>query len=166
MQWIRVTGVTLIELCFALMVAAVLASLAAPGFRTALRTTAVRSAAYDLMSDLQQTRGSAILEGRPAVLCIAGAQGCEGSNATGRSGWRAFIDVAGDARPLVERYLPEGLAIRASRTRLTFRPDALSADTGTLTICDARGIARPRAIVISRNGRPRFAAPADEACRA
>ena len=160
----RLTGVTLVELCFALLVAAMLAGLAAPAFRSALRAAAVRSAAYELMADLQQARGSAILEGRSAVLCLAGTEGCDGPPAPA-GGWRAFIDSAGRPRLLAERYLPEGLAIFASRARLRFRPDALAAEAGTLTICDARGVAAPRAIVISRNGRPRFDAPPREACR-
>ncbi len=163
MRLTRTSGLTLIELCVALAVAAVLAGLAAPGFRTALRTSAVRSAVYDLMGDLQQTRGSAVLEGRSAVLCLAGAAGCGTSPATG---WQAFVQLNGKSRPLVERTLSEGLEIRASRTRLTFWPNALAAEAGTLTICDTRGIARPRAIVISRNGRSRFGSPVDEDCRA
>jgi type IV fimbrial biogenesis protein FimT len=162
MRLTRVTGVTLIELCVALTLMAMLAGLAAPGFRTALRTSAMRSAAYDLMGDLQQTRGIAILEGRSAVLCVAGAAGCGTSPA---AGWQAFVESAGKSRPVANRVLPEGLEIRASRARVTFRPDALAADAGTLTICDRTGIAPPRSIVISRIGRPRFGTPTAEDCR-
>lgn len=162
MRLTHISGVTLIELCVALTVVAVLTTLAAPGFRTALRTSAMRSAAYDLMGDLQQTRGLAILEGRSAVLCVAGAAGCGTSPA---AGWLAFVELAGISRPVANRVLPEGLEIRASRARVTFRPNALAADAGTLTICDRTGIARPRSIVISRTGRPRFGTPATEECR-
>ncbi len=46
--------------------------------------------------------------------------------------------------------------LRASRNRLDFWPYALAASTSTLTICDAQGIAPPRAIVISQTGRVRL----------
>jgi type IV fimbrial biogenesis protein FimT len=159
----RSYGISLVELCFALFVAAALAGLAAPSFRASLRAAAVRAAAYDLMGDLQQTRGSAILEGRSAVLCLTNPAGiCGGSPG---SGWRAF-PTADPSRPLAERLLADGLVVRGSRARLAFWPGALAADTGTLTICDTRGITAPRAIVISRSGRPRFTVPAAEACEA
>ena len=175
MRTTRNRGVTLIELCFALAVVAVLASLAAPGFRSALRESAVRSAAYDLMAGLQQTRGSSILEGRAGVLCLTDAAGfCRASPA---GAWRAYLvpsaipggisatDAGTRALPLAERALPAGVELRANRPRLTFWPTALAADTGTLTICDSAGVARPRAIVISHNGRARMAPAAAEACR-
>jgi type IV fimbrial biogenesis protein FimT len=157
------TGVSLIELCVALVVAAVLASLAAPTFHVARRTAAVRAASYDLMGDLQQTRGSAILEGRPAMVCLATGGGCAASPA---AGWRAFLDAPGAERLIAERALAPGLELRGSRARLAFRPGALSADAATLTICDTQGVAAPRAIVISRAGRPRFGKAAGGDCRA
>ena len=55
-------GVTLLELCAGLAVVAILAGLATPGFRASLRAAAVRTAAYDLMAGVQQTRASAIVE--------------------------------------------------------------------------------------------------------
>ena len=71
----RCRGVTLIELCFGLAIVAVIAGLAAPGFRSSLRAAAVRSATFDLLAGLQQTRGNAILESRPLDLCPSDSDG-------------------------------------------------------------------------------------------
>src|SRR4051812_44147914 len=58
-------GVTLIELCFALAVVAILAGLAVPNLRSALQNAAMRSAVLELLTGLQQTRTSSIAQSRP-----------------------------------------------------------------------------------------------------
>src|SRR5690349_13997010 len=51
-------GVTLIELCFGLAVVAILAGLAVPTLRPALRNAAMRGAVLELLAGLQQARTS------------------------------------------------------------------------------------------------------------
>jgi hypothetical protein len=60
--------------------------------------------------------------------------------------------------------LPSGVVVRASRAPLRFWPDALTASTGTLTICDVQRVAPPRAIVVSLSGRARLSPAAVSAC--
>src|SRR5262249_41843743 len=64
-------GVTLIELCFVLAVVGILVGLAVPGMRKELRDAAIRSAAFELLSGLQQARSRAIVESKPAVVCLS-----------------------------------------------------------------------------------------------
>jgi type IV fimbrial biogenesis protein FimT len=149
-------GVTLLELLFGLAIVAVLAGLAAPGFLASLRATAVRAAAYDLMAGLQQARANSILESRSGVLCPSDGARCLGANVPARA-WMSFLEVAGNPRAPRRHDLPAGVVLRASRTPLRFWPAALAASPTTLTICDERGVAPPRAIVISQSGRARFA---------
>jgi type IV fimbrial biogenesis protein FimT len=150
------TGATFLELLFGLAIVAVLAGMAAPGLLASARATAVRAAAYDLMAGLQQARAHSILESRPGVLCPSDGAACLGANVSARA-WMSFLEVGGDRRQLRRHPLPEGVTVRASRTPLRFSPDALAASPSTLTICDERGIAAARAIVISQSGRARFA---------
>jgi type IV fimbrial biogenesis protein FimT len=152
----HVSGVTLLELLAGLAIVSVLAGMAAPGFLASLRAAAVRSAAYELMADLQQTRANSILESRPGVLCPSEGAGCLGANVPAR-GWQSFLEVGG--RPVGARrtVLPAGVSVRASRAPLRFWPASLAASPATLTICDERGVAPARAIVISQSGRARFA---------
>jgi type IV fimbrial biogenesis protein FimT len=157
-------GVTLIELSFGLAVVALLAGLAAPGFRSALRASAVRSTSFDLLAGLQEARGSAILEARPAVLCLSDAAGNCLADDSRATAWRSYLEVDGGAVPLSLRELPAGVTLRATRSPLRFWPNAISASTSTLTICDTAGVAPPRAIVLSQNGRARLANAADAAC--
>lgn len=156
-------GFSLLELCVGLALVAILTSLSVPSFREAQRATAVRTATWELMTGLQQTRGSAIVESRPGVLCLTDAAGnCGGGD--GADGWRAFVEIGTGTRTVASRTLPAGIAVRGNRDRIRFSERALAASTATLTICDVQGVARPRAIVISQNARARFATPAAGAC--
>jgi prepilin-type N-terminal cleavage/methylation domain-containing protein len=161
-------GVTLIELSVGLAIVATLATLAMPGFRADLRTTAVRTAAYELLAGLQTARAGSIVEGRTGVLCLADPAGNCLATAADTAGvaeaWQVFLEVDGHPLLLAAHSLPAGVVLRSSRTRLKFWPDSLTASTGTLTICDSLRVARPRAIVLSQGGRARLTDPADSAC--
>jgi Tfp pilus assembly protein FimT len=155
--------VTLIELCFGLALVAVLVGMAAPDFRASLRAAAVRAATFELLARLQQARGNSILQARPAELCPSDAAGACLPSYAPSSYWRTSVQA--DTRPAPVQVLPAGVRVRASRSPLRFWPDAQSASTGTLTICDTQGIAAPRAIVLSLSGRPRLAVATVENCR-
>jgi len=157
-------GVTLIELCFGLAVVAILAGLAVPGFRADLRAGAVRSATYELLAGLQQARAGSIVEARTGVLCLSDTAGNCLANGVPATAWQVFLDVDGRPALLAAHSLPAGVALRSSRAQLKFWPDSSAASTGTLTICDAQRVARPRAIVLSQGGRARIATAADSAC--
>jgi type II secretion system protein H len=161
-------GVTLIELLFGVAIVGIIAGLAFPSMRTALRTGSVRSASFELMAGLQQTRASSIAAARPGVLCLtektgSGNEACLPDGGTG-SAWRAFLEAEGRQLPLAARALPAGIRLKANRARLAFWPDSLSASTATLTICDALGLARPREIVINQAGRLRLTESTEAAC--
>lgn len=151
----RNRGLTLVELLFTLGLLALLAGLAAPGFRASLRAGAVRSATFELAVGLQQIRADAILESRPALLCPTDASGnCLVAGAEG-VGWRAFLEDGAVRRDLGGRSLPAGVRLRATRSPVRFWPASFAASAGTLTICDAQSVASPRALVISATGRAR-----------
>lgn len=159
-------GVTLIELLFSFGLLALLAGLAAPGFRAGLRASAVRSATFELAVGLQQIRADSILESRPALLCATDSSGnCLAAGADA-AGWRAFLEDGSVRRDLGGRTLPSGVVLRATRSPVRFWPASFAASAGTLTICDAQGVAAPRAIVISATGRARQDAGTAEACGA
>jgi len=149
-------GVTLIELCFGMAIAAAIVGMAAPGFQSSLRATAVRTAAFDLLAGLQQTRGNTILESRTLDLCPSDSAGeCL---AAGRPSpfWRGPPDPDGSLPPAAIHVLPAGVTVRSSRSPLRFFSDAMGASNGTLTICDGYGVASPRAIVLNLSGRARL----------
>lgn len=151
---------------FTLGLLALLAGLAAPGFRASLRAAAVRSASFELLAGLQQARANSILQALPGQLCHANsAGGCLPATAMG-SAWRSWLEAGGEQRQLAGQSLPQGVVLRANRSPIRFWPSSYSASAGTLTICDEQGVAAPRAIVISQGGRARLAAGSPLACLA
>jgi type IV fimbrial biogenesis protein FimT len=161
----NIAGVTLVELLFGMAIVAILAGLAAPGFHQSLRASAIRAATYELLAGLQHTRGSAILETRPGMLCPSDAAGNCLPAATAGAFWRWSIEAPGRLPDVGARALPEGIVARASRSPIRFSPNARSASNATLTICDLQGVAPPRAIIVNVSGRPRVSAAAEAACR-
>lgn len=155
------SGITLIELCFGLAIVAIIAGLAAPGFQSSLRAAAVRSATFDLLAGLQQARGSAILESRALDLCPSDPAGRCVAAGIPTAYWQVSSSDGGRA----SHVLPAGVVVRSTRSPIWFSPDALGATTGTLTICDERRLAPPRAIVLSLSGRARLESAPVEACR-
>lgn len=162
----KTRGFTLLELCVGLALVALLASLAAPSLRSSLRSAAVRTATYELLAGLQQIRGTAIVESHAGVLCLADRSGNCRSAGDPAPAWRVFLEEDGGSRTLFTRALPRDVTVRGSRARIRFSARALAASAATLTICDAQGVAAPRAIVISQNARARLAAASDAGCRA
>jgi Tfp pilus assembly protein FimT len=165
-KWNGSRGVTLLELCFGIAVVAILATLAMPGLRSAARAAAVRSATFELAAAMQQTRASSIVQARIGVLCLSDALGNCLTGVESSEAWSAFLEVNGRPQPIAGQVLPAGVLLRATRARLNFWPDARAASTGTFTICDAQGLARPRALVLSQGGRVRQAAADARDCSA
>jgi prepilin-type N-terminal cleavage/methylation domain-containing protein len=159
-------GFTLLELCVGMGLVAVLATLALPSFRSSLRASAIRTATWELMAGLNLTRGTAIVESHPGVLCLADVAGDCRPSGEPAPAWRAFLDAEGAGRTLALRTLPAGITVRGTRARVRFSERALAASAATLTICDAQGIAAPRAIVISLNSRARLVAANAADCHA
>jgi prepilin-type N-terminal cleavage/methylation domain-containing protein len=162
----KTRGFTLLELCVGLALVALLATLAAPSLRSSLRSAAVRTATYELLAGLQQTRGTAIVESHAGVLCLADKSGTCRPSGDPAPAWRVFLEEDSGNRTLFTRALPRDVTVRGSRARIRFSARALAASAATLTICDAQGVAAPRAIVISQNARARLAAASDVECRA
>src|SRR4051812_46764335 len=146
-------GHTLIELCLGVTLMAVIAGLAVPWFRASLRAAAVRSAAFELAAGLQQARATSILEARTAVFCLSDATGKCLAGMDSSIAWAAYLEGHGRSVPIAGGALPRDVTLHATRARLNFWPDSRASNTGTLTICDAHGVARPRAIVLSQIGR-------------
>src|SRR5262245_50381184 len=90
-------GFTLLELCVGMALVALLAGMAVPSFRLSLRNAAVRTAAHELMTGLQQARATAILESRPGVLCLSDAAGNCGDSESAAA-WSAFLEAGGAPR--------------------------------------------------------------------
>ena len=165
----RSRGFTATELLVALGIAAVLMSLAVPGFASLARSAGLSSAANELLAALHQARSSAVLRGLPVAVCLtADDRTCLAVPGASGTGWLVFVPdgAAAVARPAVigevlnRFHLPGRLTVSASRPTVTFWPVTRAGSTSTFDLCDVAARGAGRSIVVSQTGRPRVSAEA------
>ncbi len=160
-------GFSLTELLTAFAVTGILLSLAVPSFYQHLQTNRIRTNINQIVTALHLARTEAIRRNGTVMVCEShDLDSCTGSADWSR-GWIVFADVnRNDRRDVDERVLhvhsPASPAIRidfngAGRNGdrwLHYRPTG-SSKNGTFTVCDRRGKASARAVILYRTGRPR-----------
>lgn len=163
-------GFTLVELLVALAIAAVALSVAIPAFSNGRESARAIATEARLLQSLQRTLMGAANSGKRAVLCpSADGRACDRSPDFSR-GWIAFLDddgnrehAPGERLLLAEAALPGDVRLRTTlgRTRLVFRGNGGNAGSNvTFTLCDGRGAAHARSLVLANDGRLRHGVPA------
>ncbi|MFT7286846.1 MAG: type IV fimbrial biogenesis protein FimT [Halieaceae bacterium] len=166
-------GFTLLELMMVLVLVAVLFGVGAPSFQNSLQRNRFSSAYNEMFSILRVARAEAITRVRPVALCPSvNLVSCSGS--AWEAGALVFVDDgagSGTARDgqlgggeellrIVDR-APQNVTVRSvnfsSTQAIVFLDDGtpLQGVDGTLTVCDARGAAVARGIVLSATGQVR-----------
>ena len=159
-------GTTLVELLTAFAVVAVLATLAAPTFRS-LQLDSRRTAVVNgFLHGLFLARAEAIKRMQIVSVCRSlDGQRCDYSGGDWSSGWIVFVNRDRDDPPVrdagedmvVSSGSWPGGTITTNRRAYSFRPVSQGVVNGTIVFCDARGSTQARAIIISHTGRPRVA---------
>jgi type IV fimbrial biogenesis protein FimT len=89
----KTRGVTLIELITVIAIAAILMTIAVPGFRYIMVSYRVAGEVNGLLGDLQFARTEAIREGQFVTACVsADGQSCAAGNKPWNTGWIVFSD--------------------------------------------------------------------------
>lgn len=154
-------GFTLIELLVTLSIAAILLTVAVPNFITFVQNNRLATQANDLVTMLNYARSEAVKRNQTITVCSSTTgNSCAGST-TWDSGLLVFSDTDGDGVVdagediLQVRQAMEGSnTLRAGRTRVTYRSNGFSPGfNDTFRLCDTRGTASARAIVVSMQGR-------------
>ncbi len=148
-------GLTLTELLVVFALVALLAGIAVPAFRGLLldsrRTAAVTSAIHAL----HFARQLAAIRGETLRLCGSSDE----SRCSDRVDWsQGLLVIDETGRPLRSLRPASALrspGIRSNRSAIQFEAGSGFATPATLTVCDRRGAAAARAIIVSRSGRPR-----------
>jgi type IV fimbrial biogenesis protein FimT len=175
-------GYTLVELACVLCIAGVLMSVAIPSFDTLSRNERRTAVVNDLLVTLRAARSEALKRGgRPIVICGVqdpalplGQQHCAGHDWT--AGWAlgTWTDDDADARVDADEFRALRVFTTDAQERLTVRagnfmatPPVAPAGTlvvkslgkrssnGTITVCDDRGPAEARAVIVSSLARAR-----------
>jgi type IV fimbrial biogenesis protein FimT len=157
-------GLTLVELMTATAIAAVVLGMAVPSFRRVWGVVSVGSGANQMVASLHRARSAAILRNLPVVLCLSADDAtCLASPDGYASGWLVFQDahrrlplqLESEDELLHRVRLPQGLSIQGTRAAVTYWPTVQGGTTGTFVVCETRGGADGRSVVVSQTGRPR-----------
>lgn len=158
------TGFTLIELLVTLSIVGILLAVGVPNFVTFIQNNRLATQANDVVTLLNYARSEAIKRGVRVTVCSStDSASCAGST-NWENGFIAFVDNDGDgvvdigeATLQVRQPVEGGNTLRTnSLTRVTYLANGFSNGfNGTLRLCDARGTASARAIVVSNQGRVR-----------
>jgi type IV fimbrial biogenesis protein FimT len=160
-------GFTLMEVIVALGLALVLLMVATAAIGGGLEAARAGGARADLLGSLALAGTRAGVTGMHAVICPSvDGKSCS-DDVDWTPGWIVFTDTDGDGRAdkgerLLQRVPPLSGRVRlhstAGRTRFTFQGDGGNVGSNlTFTLCDGRGPAKARSLVISNAGRLRDA---------
>lgn len=147
-------GFTLIELMVTLALAAVLAFLAAPSFRSTIATSKLTSRANDLVGTLAMARSESIRRGTRITVCKSSDQTTCATTGDWEQGWIVFVDTTRSTSAAVDTgeaitsaaQSPGGETVIKGSTDVasyvSFAADGRaklmngSSQTGTLRICN------------------------------
>lgn len=179
----RIKGFTLIELMIGLALAAIIVTMAAPSFNSAMKKNKIVAETNELIADINFARSEAVKRSTPVVLCRSASPSnasptCGGTASNWSSGWLVFADTDGDnsytaADDILIRIgnpTDGSVTIKsnaAANQELVYNPDGTTAAGGNVAVfavCDDRGKDHGRQIQISVTGRPRLVAPVTNSC--
>ncbi|NMG63689.1 prepilin-type N-terminal cleavage/methylation domain-containing protein [Azoarcus indigens] len=181
----RTDGFTLIELMVTLAVAAILAAMAAPSFRTLLANNRLSTQTNELVGAVTFTRSEAVKRGRNVTLCRADSDTALTCLAGNQSEWEHWIVVdpaidAADSSRVLRRgsIATQQISVEASSNitdaanEIVFRADGLARGTdgstllvGTLRICsDTQGLDQNARLLELRGGGRATTSTASETC--
>ena len=155
-------GLTLIELLLTVAVAGVLFGVAVPAFSAGLEAARASDARAALLASLMTASNHAAIAGVRGVLCPShDGLACDDS-ADWSLGWLVFLDanasrqLDGGERVLrVEPALAGRVRLHSTvgRTRIVFQGNGGNVGSNaTFTLCDGRGPARARALIMGNAG--------------
>lgn len=159
----KLTGFTLIELMVTITVAAILLGIAVPNFNVFLQNNRLAAQTNELIGMLNFARSEAVKRAAIVRVCSRlNDTSCAGTQ-NWDAGYLAFLDPDNNGLPDVAddvlriRGPMEGNnTLRATRDDIVFQANGFSSGSNaTFRICDARGTASGRAVVINNQGRTR-----------
>jgi len=140
-------GFTLLEVLVAVVILAILTSMAVPAFQSWLGDATLASSARGLVNGINLARSQALETGTPTLICpyAPGACGSDWSQ-----GWAVWQNPASGTPTLIAAgQTPSSsvqMNVRAPAASITFASDGLPNTTGTWTLCDQRGATQARSV--------------------
>lgn len=163
-------GFTLIELLVTLSIAAILLTVAVPNFIVFVQNNRLATQANDLVTMLNYARSEAVKRNQRITVCSRSTDTSCAETTNWDTNWDSgllvFVDTNGDGVVdggedvlQVRQGLEGSNTLQTGLNRVTYQSTGFSSGfMGTFRLCDTRGTASARAIVVSNQGRVRTGA--------
>lgn len=153
-------GITLIELLMALVILAILLTVAAPALHTLILQNRMTSRANDLLTSLMYARSEATKRHAPVSVCASvNGYTCSGTGEW-HAGWIVFAEGAlatgdpADGEILYVSGAVQGdLTIAGPPGLVSYNARGESSSSTAMVLCDGRGSAHARTLRIQATGR-------------
>src|ERR1022692_953766 len=124
----RSSGFTLLELVIVMVIVAILATIAVPGFQYVTTSNRVSTEVNGLLGDMQYARNEALKEGLPITICASANPTALPPSCSGSTSWQSGWTVFPDPPVSTQTVLPTTPILR-SQTAFTAN-DSFSANFG------------------------------------
>ncbi len=161
----RQRGLTILELMTTITLLAIVSAVALPSFRDTLAGGRQKAQRNNMMSALQMARSEAVKRGIRTVICASSNGTSCNTSSNWDAGWIIFVDEdANDTKDTADTYLQIGAAMDTGFSligstnvvnMIRYDPNGDSLESGTLTLCDPRGVDKAVGIIITASGRPK-----------
>ena len=165
---IQSRGLTLVELMITLAITSILITGVAPSFSASVKNTRLATQLNELHTSFNLARSEAINRNSSITVCrSATSTSCTGD---WQDGWIVFVDDdsdggvdVGDEIISVHGALPDGSTLISAQAEVIYSGSGLAepGSNSTFTLCDTRGAAKAKGIIIGTTGRPRRAVDTD-----
>ena len=153
----RFSGFTLIELLVVVAILAILLAIAYPSFESSIQNSRLNRQTNQLVSALQFARSEARSSGLDVTVCSSTDQTT--CNADDDASWRNGYIIRKDSAVLKTYDAMETGLLVNSYQPIVFSKDGTPSSSHQMTLCDNRGIASARGIILNASGQVRTGAP-------